>query len=313
VHSKSRVLTALFAAFALSAASAQAELSIGFFDKRVYVPGSDVLVKVTVRNDAPSAWRFKLADDKRLSINFDVRSIANRAVEPSDSWKRAMSSSLPVFYREISIQPGEEYSFVANLADYAAITEPGAFVVACTLYPELAGKADPAIALRSNALSLSVRPGAPAPSVAESFRMGTAEILKAERIGPDEVVSRTIHARQKNRWNEFFLYLDVERLLKANADKSRSYDRESDDGRRRMLAAYKADLMTSTVDSDIVVIPSSFEIVETRYGASYGTVVVMQKFDYDGFKMLKEYTYELERRDDIWYIVAYTVRNKGTE
>jgi hypothetical protein len=39
----------------------------------------------------------------------------------------------------------------------------------------------------------------------------------------------------------------------------------------------------------------------------------MQKFDYDGFKMLKEYTYELERRDDIWFIVAYSVRNKGTE
>ncbi len=313
MYPKSRVLTALMTAFVLSTAAAQADISISFFDKRIYVPGSEVLVKVTIRNQTPAAWRFKLADDKRLSVGFDVRSLSNRLLEPSDAWKRAMSSNVPAFYREVSIQPGEEYSFVTNLSDYTALDEPGAFIVVCTLYPELSGRADPGLALRSNALSLSVRPGAPTPSVAESFRSGIAEILKAERIGPDEVVSRTVTARQKGRWNEFFLYLDVERLLKANADKSRSYDRESDDGRRRMLTAYKADLMASLVDTDIVVIPSSFEIVETRYGTSYGTVVVMQKFDYDGFKMLKEYTYELERRDDIWYIVAYTVRNKGTE
>jgi len=313
VYLKNRVLTALLAALALSAASAQADISIGFFDKRIYVPGSEVLVKVTIRNGTPEPWRFKLADDKRLSVAFDVRSLANRALEPSDSWKRAMSSSSPVFYRELSIQPGEEYSFVEDLADYAAITEPGSFVVVCTLHPELAGRDDPALAVRSNALSLSVRPGAPTPSVADTFKTGTAEILKAERVGPDEVVSRTISARQKGKWNEFFLYLDVERLLMANADKSRSYGRESDDGRRRMISAYKADLMASVADTDIVMIPSSFDIVETRYGASYGKVVVMQKFDYDGFRMLKEYVYELERRDDVWYIVGYTVKNKGTE
>ena len=291
MYLKSRVLTALLASFVLSAATAQAGVSISFFDKRVYVPGSDVLVKVTIRNDAPSAWRFKLADEKRLSIGFDVRSISNRALEPSDSWKRAMSSSAPVFYREVAIQPGEEYAFVANLAEYAAITEPGAYVVVCTLYPELAGRAAPGLALRSNALSLSVRPGAPAPSVAEAFKAGTAEILKAERIGPDEVVARTLRARQKGRWNEFFLYLDVESLLKANPDKRRSYDRESDDGRRRMIREYKAGLMESVVDSDLFVITRYFEITETRYRAAYGTVIVMKKFDYDSFRMLKEYTY----------------------
>ena len=313
MYPKRRVLVALFAAFALSAAAAQAELSIGFFDKRVYVPGAEVLVKVTIRNGSPAAWRFKLADDKRLSIGFDVRSISNRPVEPSDAWKRAVSTSDPLFYRELSIQSGEEYSFVEDLRNYVDLAEPGSFVVSCTLFPELSVKPDTGMAIRSNLLSLSVRPGAPTPSATEAFRAGTAEILKAERVGPDEVVSRTIRARQKGQWNEFFLYLDIQRLLEANADKKRSYDRESDDGRRRMIAAYKADLMTSVVDSDIVVIPSSYVILETRYGPSYGTVKVLQKFDYDGFRMLKEYTYELERRDDVWFIVAYSVMNKGTE
>lgn len=313
MHLKSRVLSVLIATFALSVAAAQADISINFFDKRIYMPNSEVLVKVTIKNTTSAAWRFKLADDKRMSLEFDVRSISNRALEKSDSWKRAMSSSTPVFYRELSIQPGEEYSFVEDLADYVAISEPGAYVIECSLFPELSGRSEPGKAIRSNRLSLSVRPGAPTPSIAETFKTGTAEILKAERIGPDEVVSRTIRARQKGLWNEFFLYLDVESLLKANPDKSRSYDRESDDGRRRMISAYKADLMANIVDSDIVVIPSSFNIIETRYGESYGKVVVLAKFAYEGFKIIKEYTYELERRDDVWYIVAYVVVNKGTE
>jgi len=313
VYPKRRIIASLIAALALSTAAAQAELSISYFDKRVYMPGSDVLVKVSVRNTGPTPWRFKLADDKRRSISFDVRSLSNRKLEPSETLKRILASSAPAYYRDIILQPGEEYAFVENVSDFVSLSEPGAFVVVCALHPELIGAGSSAPDLRSNALSLSLRPGAMTPSIAESFRAETAELLRAERIGPDEVVARTIRARQKGNWNEFFLYLDIERLLKANVDKARAYDRESDDGRRRMLAAYKAELMKATTDVDIVVVPSSFSIRETRYGPSYGRVTTLQSFAYDGFSMIKEYTYELERRDDIWYIVSYTVLNKGTE
>lgn len=292
--------------------AAQAELSIQLFDRQVYVPGSPVYVKVTVRNETTLPWRFKLADEKRLSVAFDIRTIANRTVAASDAYKRAIASSLPVFYRELSVEPGEEYSFVQDLRDFADLSQPGSYVVSCSLYPELAGRGTKP-PVTSNTLSLAIRPGAMTPAVAELYKEDTATILRAESIGPDEVVSRTIEARQKSRWNEFFLYLDVERLLEANPDKKRSYVRESDDGRRRMLEAYRTDLMANIVDSDIVVIPSSFSVMETRYGPTYGTVVVRQKFDYDGFRMVKDYTYELERRNDVWYIVGYTVINKGTE
>lgn len=320
-------IAAALCALAIGRAAAQAELSIGLFDKRVYVPGSEVLVKVTLRNETASTWRLKLADDKRLSISFDVRSVSNRPLEPSDSWKRKMASASPMFYRELTIEPGEEYSFVEDLGDYVKLSEPGVFVVKCSLYPELVRIAGAATAaapgsdapsvdastLRSNALSLSIRPGAPSPTVAEAFRSGGAEILKAERVGPDEVVARTIRARQKSLWNEFFLYLDLERLLRANPEKRRMYDRESDDGRRRMIAEYKNDLMASVVDSDIAVVPSSFDIVESRFGPTAGTVEVTERFKQDGFTFVKEYVYEVEKRDDIWYVVGYTVMNKGTE
>ncbi len=316
VQARKLQLAAFFAVAALAQAAAQAQLSISFFDKRIYMPGSEIPVKVTLRNDGPAPFRFKLAEERRHSISFDVRSLSNRAMEASDAWKRAMANNQPVYYRELSLLPGEEYSFIEDIRDYVTINEAGSFIMRCSFWPELGGDSRnqaAAGALQSNALSLSVRPGVPSPSASQLFSADTGMVLKPEKLPPDEVVSRTIRARQKGHWNEFFLYLDVERLLLGNPEKKRSYNRESDDGRRRMLEAYRAELMGGTVDGDIVVIPSSFEISETRYRPSSGTVTAILKFAYEGFSMVKQYSYELEKRDDIWYIVAYSVLNKGTE
>ncbi len=304
------ILMSLFCALGLAA---QVTVSIHFFDKRLYVPGSQVPIKVTIKNDTPSVYRFKLADERRRSLAFDVRTLSNKALDASDAWKRAMGSATPAYYRELALQAGEEYSFMEDLAEHIGVSEAGAYMVRCTFYPELMSREPGQATMVSNILTLSVRPGVPSPGAAESFRAGTVEVLKAEQVSPDEVVIRTINARQKARWNEFFLYMDVESLLLRNADKRRSYDRESDEGRRRMVETFKADLMAGVVDSDIVTIPSSFEILETRYGGLRGTVQVLQKFEYADFRMLKLYIYELEKRDDIWYIISYTVQNKGTE
>lgn len=322
MQARKTYLAAVLGCLALASAAAQASLGVSLHDRRIYQPGSEILVRVTIRNDGAGTYRFKLAEDRRHSVSFELRSLSNRAAAASDSWKRAMASSSPVFYREIALRPGEEYSFVEDLRDYLEVAEPGPYLLHARFWPELfsaaAGGAGAALAtsvaaVASPALSISIRPGSPTPAAAQLFRADDLSVLRPERIAPDEVVTRTIRARQRGLWNEFFLYLDLERLLKANPEKRRAYDRESDDGRRRMLESYRAELMASTVDNDIVVVPSSFEIVETRYRPAAGTVVAMLRFAYDGFSLLKQYTYELEKRNDIWYIVSYTVLNKGSE
>lgn len=141
----------------------------------------------------------------------------------------------------------------------------------------------------------------------------TGEALKAEALPPDEVVRRTIVARQKGLWNQFFLYLDLEALLTRNPDQRTIYDRQSDAGQRRMIARFRDDLQSDVVDKDIVVQPYDFEIIETNYTPYRGTVRVLEKFQDHQLRLVKEYTYQLERRDGVWYIVGYTVLNKGVE
>ncbi len=292
------------------APAAGVELSIRFYDKRIYFPESDIPIKVTIANKAPSAFRFKLADDRVHSLSFEARTPTNRLLDPSDQYRLAMSDTRPVFYRELSIEPGEEYSFVESLGRYLRIEGPGAFTIRASLRPELDA---PSPALASNALSLSIRPSPGLPPAADSIRVQTGEVLQAQALPPDEVVRRTIAARQKGLWNEFFLYLDLESLMARNPDQKRAYDRESDEGRRRMLERYRADLQLSVVDEDIVVQPYFFEVLETRYTPSRGFVRVLEKFQSQQLRMVKEYSYELERRDGIWYMVGYSVLNKGTE
>jgi len=290
-----------------------AELSIRFWDARVYYAGDSVHVKVTLHNSGAAPFRFKLSESRMFSLSFEARTPSNRLLDASEDYKRVVASSMPVYYREITLEPGEEYSFVEDASRYVKLDEAGLYTLRANFLPELLRPGEKGRAIQSNALSLSVRPAAGLPPSAPAVSGLTGEILRPEKISPDEVIRRTIAARQKGRWEEFFLYLDVESLLRRNEALRLRYDRESDDARLRMLEAYKADLRLDRVDADIVVIPTSFEIVQTSYTAAYGTVTVVQKFAYPGFSMVKDYVYELSRRDDVWYVVGYSVRNRGTE
>jgi hypothetical protein len=267
---------------------------------------------ITISNESDSTYRFKLADDRVYSLSFEARSPSNRLLDLADGYKLAMSVSKPVFYRELAIKPGEQYSFKEGLERFIRIDGPGSYSVKASFFPELASSAAvPPIS--SNSLSLSVRPSPGLPPASESIRAITGEALKAQALPPDEVVRRTIVARQKGLWNEFFLYLDLESLLSRDLDRKKEYDSESDEGRRRMIDRYRADLQTSVVDNDIVVQPFYFEVLETRYTEAKGFVTVLEKFQSGQLRLVKEYSYELRRRDEVWYIADYTVYNKGTE
>ncbi len=289
-----------------------ATLEIRFFDKRIYFPESEIPIKVTIANNGDSTYRFRLADDKLYSLTFDVRTPTNRQLDSSDSYKLALGDSRPVLYRELAIKPGEEYSFIERLERYVHIDGPGSYTVRASFYPALVGSETPPAVL-SNVLLLSVRPSPGLPPALDMISQETGEVLKAEALPPDEVVRRTIVARQKGLWNQFFLYLDLQALLTRNQDRRTIYERQSDEGRRRMLARFRDELESNVVDKDIVVQPYYFEILETKYSPYKGTVRVLEKFQDHQLRLVKEYTYLLERRDGVWYIVGYTVLNKGAE
>jgi hypothetical protein len=306
-----------------SAAAAEIDLSIRFYDKKVYhisgTAGEPIYVQVTVTNRTPAPFRFKLADERVFSIDFDIRNLANQSLEPADYLLRRRSESRNVYFREIVIEPGESFSFVEDIRNYAALRDPGSFVVQARIFPELfretAVSSPSGEPLVSNRLNLNLRPPALPGADGIPFQMDveTGAVLVRKRIPPDEVITYMLDARIKSQWERFFLYMDLESMITNDAVRRRGWLNESEEGRIRMMAKYREDLMNSVADQDIALIPSDFIIENTSHNGEYATVVVTEWFRIGRITEKRRYTYELHRRDDIWTLQDYTVLRLGTE
>lgn len=291
-------------------------VSIKYYDRTMYYPGNPdtnpVFVHISIKNNSARTMRFKLADDRMFSVDFNGYTIKNLQIPQTENVIRKRTSNQTVYFREISLETGEEYSFVENLKDYIEISEPSVYYVELKFYPEL--YKSKYLSVTSNRLSLEIRPS---PSAASSavlpVKNKSAELLKPEEISPDKVVEQTIIARQKSLWDQYFLYLDIEAMLQRNAPAKRKYISSSAEERARMLKNYRADLMQSRIDNDIVAVPEKFEIERTVYSKTEGTVTVTEWFRYPNYHEKKSYVYKVRQREGIWQIYDYTVTNLGTE
>ena len=167
--------------------------------------------------------------------------------------------------------------------------------------------------VRSNRLTLNVKPPVVTAEEKAKVEAETGALIARAPLPPDEVVAATIQARQKSQWEKFYLYLDLESLLRKNPEKDRIFRKSSDDAQRKMIETFKEDLRRATIDQEISLIPSSFEIQKTTYSASEGTVLVREKFRYPDYTEVKLYTYHLKRDGRFWIIEDYEIRNIGTE
>ncbi|HBG37277.1 MAG TPA: hypothetical protein DDW88_09470, partial [Treponema sp.] len=267
---------------------------------------------ITIENKGPETLRFKLADDRAFSLDFNARTVKNEPLKQTEDIIRKRTTNQTVYFREIAIESGEAYSFVENLKDYVEIESPSVYYIDLVFFPEL--YKTKTMSLHSNRLSLDVKP---LPQASASSSLATAivsaEVLKRQAISPDKVVEQTIIARQKGLWDQFFLYIDIESFVTKDKQRKVKYTSLSDIERIKMLENYKLDLMQERIDNIIVAIPERFAIEKTMYSQSEGSVSVIQWFNYNTFKEKKRYTYYVRQRDSIWSIYDYTVENLGTE
>ena len=319
------IITVLFAfaqigLFAQSSAKVQdfsnASVSIKYYNKSIYYPGSaddfPVFVHITIKNNGTDTLRFKLADDRKFSLDFNAYTVKNSRLPQTEEIIEKRTTNQTVYFRELALEGGEEYSFVENVKDYLKIDDSSVYYLEMFFYPEL--YKTKYLSLKSNRLTLEVRPS---PSSASSnyipVKDQTVEILKQEELSPDKVVESTIIARQKSLWDQYFLYMDLESLLKRNNTLAKKYAAGSAEERERILASFKADLMQLKIENDIIAVPEKFVIEKTSYTPTEGSVSVMEWFKYPNFSEIKRYNYKVRQREGIWQIYDYTVVNLGTE
>jgi hypothetical protein len=286
--------------------------TIRFFDQKVYFLGDPIQVEAVLTNTGTDTLRFKVADNRFYNLDFDVRTTTNVGLGHAKEFTIERNSDQPVFFREVALQPGEKYGITIDLTSYAAFASAGQYVVQAIFFPELFRGPDSAT-LTSNRLTLNVKPPVATAEEKAMVEAETGALLARQALPPDETVSWTIAARQKSQWERFFLYLDLETLMRKNPDKDRVFRNSTETAQRKMVDQYRQQLMQTTILQDISVIPSSFTVQKTSYDASEATVQVLEKFKYTDYTELKAYTYHLKKSDRYWIIYDYEIKNQGTE
>ena len=302
--------------FSQTSSISDADVAIRFYNRSVYYPGNspaeNILVQLTITNKQAQTLRFKLADDRLFSVDFIAFNSKNIKLEHTNDWKKKQTTSRQIFFREVSLEPGESFSFIENIKDYIIINDPGMYILEGSFYPELIR--DENIQNKSNRLILEIKPS-PGPAAVRTLPVAamSGEILRAESISPDQVVSTILTARQKALWDQFFIYFDMDKMIKRDPTLNRRYNNESETGRLTMIENYKTDLKQARIDRDISTIPTSFDIERTSYTATEATVVVIQRFKNNNYTEIKRFTYNLWSRNNVWLIYNYSVENLGNE
>lgn len=291
--------------------------SIRYFNKKIYYAGDPVQLRVELFNNSSENFSFQTADPKHFNTRIILKDLTGRELKDKYKFTRETSSVQHVYYRNMTIQPGEVFAFNIFLDDVIDIAEPGLYFIQLEFFPGIAGISEP---VKSNIIDLSLRPNLGASDVQKLIDYETGEILRRERKAPDEVVEYTINALQKSEFEKYFLYLDLESIMLKSQDRRERYIRLSaaerkklaDDYRQYLIMEMQKDARTAGADA-IIYRPFTYNIIKTWYTGENAEVIVMQKFRYEQLVEVKEYTYRLKKSDGIWLIHDYTVINKGTE
>lgn len=312
-----KTITVILVLFAVSrpfwavAQDAQ-EFSIRFLDQKVYFLGDPIQVELVLTNTGTDTLQFKVADNRFFNLDFDVRTTTNVGLEHAKEFTIERNTDQPVFFREVDLKPSEKFGIDVDLTQYASFSGAGQYVVQATFFPDLF-QGPTSATLKSNRLSLNVKPAVATAEEKAVVEAETGALLARQALPPDEVVSWTISARQKSQWERFFLYLDLESLMRKNPEKDRIFRNSAETAQTKMVATFHQQLMQPNLQQDISVIPSSFTIQKTSYDASEATVQVLEKFKYPDYTELKGYTYHLKKSDRFWIIYDYEIKNQGTE
>ena len=128
-------------AFANEIDFSKASVSIKYSNRNIYYPGDSnsapINVHITIKNNGPETLRFKLADDRAFSIDFNAYTVKNSKLPQSEQLIEKRTTNQTVYFREIALEQGEEYSFVENVKDYLQVLDSSVYYLELVFYPDL--------------------------------------------------------------------------------------------------------------------------------------------------------------------------------
>lgn len=297
--------------------SGDVSCKIRYYNKKIYYTGDNITLRVELFNNSPDNFTFQVAEPRHYNMKITVKDLSGRELEDQYKFNREINSVQHVYYRNMTIQPGEFFAFNIYLDDMVNLNDAGLYFIQTEFFPGMGFSENP---IKSNVLDLSLRPDIGISDFQRVIDEKTGEILRKESKSPDKVVEYLLNALQKSEYEKYFLYLDLEKIMLKSENRRERYKRLSEADRYSMLEDYRNSMLNllhtdyRTAESeDIIYVPRSYTINKTWYTQDHGEVNVTEKFKYEDLTEVKDYTYKLSKIDNIWMITDYIVINKGTE
>ncbi len=297
------------------------EVSIRFYNQKIYYLNTvdEIQVEIRIINNSLEPYRFKLANEK--IYNLDFLALTQQGIEfaTAESLEINRNNFNYVYFKEIILNPNEEYGFIVRLSDYVQLKQSGRFPVRVRFYPNLLTDSVSAY-LSSNSMQLYIWPDGSFPEAEDMEGSDITEIVQRMELAPDKVVENTIRALQQQNWTSFLLYLDIESFIKDNESWNTRYLNATEENRMIMreiqypnLLKDQFSLENQAGDEQILYVPNNFVIEKTTYNLTNAEVEVMEYFEFRDFIEVKKYTYYLEMKENFWMITRYKVVNAGNE
>jgi hypothetical protein len=285
-------------------------MNIELYNPRIYKQNDEIIIEVNLINKSDKNLSCFVTDDKKYCFDFKLISMSNQEIEHSKDYITSFHRVQTVFKSLISLNPNEGYNYKIRLNDYFDLNVTGQYYLKGLYYPDLIEIDSASVnAVTSNQISINLRPSdIQDTNIAELKSVEEEKYLSAEKKSPDEVIKYMLDSRMKKEWNKYFLYLDLEALIKKNSKFNTNFNKSDSEKQKEILAQYKKYLQKDTID-DISFLPHSYKILKTEYAQGKGQVDVNIEFKYLEYVESKYYTFFLKQRDNIWYVYDYEVVN----
>ena len=113
-------------------------VSIKFSNRTIYYPNNTesnpINIHITIKNKGTDTLRFKLADNRLFSLDFHAYTVKNKQLKQTDNLIEKRTTNQTVYFREIALEGGEEYSFIENVKDYIKVEDPSVYYLEMSFY-----------------------------------------------------------------------------------------------------------------------------------------------------------------------------------
>ena len=291
-------------------------MKIELGNPKIYKEGDNIYLNVMLLNKSNNVQSTYIAEDKRHSFDFSIVTMKNQEIEYKKEYVTYFYRVQNIYMSKISLMEKEGYLYKILLNDYYDLNMTGQFYVTGYYYPNLKVNNNRDNAISSNQLVINIRDR----NFDDRYFVNTVEIDDSngspvetlKKIPPDDVIDYMLTARMQRNWDRYFLYMNMDELIKTNNIFGRDFGKKNLEQQRELIKNYKEYLKKDNIN-DINFLPHKFDIVKTTYSQSEAKVEVKVQFKTLDYIEERYYTFSLHKKGEHWFVYSYEVMEMGVK